>query len=577
MKKVFLMLATLLCAFSASAVDYYLIGSDVNGKSWTLKSADAKFTETETAGVYEWTGTTLGTGFKINDGTWSNANANFGGSAKLTLGTPYTYTVGGSSGNITFANNLTTVNSPKVVLNTNNKTITVTGEGGGTVAWYIQGLNGNWDFIDSKKLVETVSGSKIYQLKNFTINSAPNGIAVATTGWGDKYGSSNSSTTISDDNLSIKLSKVDGEGGNVKFTLSGKYDIVWNLNTTTLTFKKVGAVELPNTLFLIGNVNNKDFLPNNGVELTKKSNGVFEGEVTLTGTLGTGFSYFTFVPALSTTGWAGITIRYGATSSDALVTPGTEMPILFGTENAWKLKDGTYTFHVDLNTKKMTATSKTAPVPAATFDFTTYDFLKLYWPAVPAFADWSGDVVNQNPYVYLPASISSEDITLSSVKEGSGFSWRFYYTKTSSELALDIYGQATETVTAPEGKLLKSVVLAYDGEYRLLDGIEITTEGAPAFVANETAKTLTWTAPEIVSTDSKVYNKIDFASPSGVKCLSRIQVELQDMPVGISDVELDQNAPAEYYTIQGIRVAEPTEGLYIKVQGSKAQKVLIRK
>ena len=82
MKKVFLMLATLLCAFSASAVDYYLIGSDVNGKSWTLKSADAKFTETETAGVYEWTGTTLGTGFKINDGTWSNANANFGGSGK---------------------------------------------------------------------------------------------------------------------------------------------------------------------------------------------------------------------------------------------------------------------------------------------------------------------------------------------------------------------------------------------------------------------------------------------------------------------------------------------------------------
>lgn len=192
MKKVFLMLATLLCAFSASAVDYYLIGGNVNGKSWTLKAADAKFTATATAGVYEWTGTTLGTSFKINDGTWNNDNANFGSNGKnLIVGTPYTYGIGGSTSNIAF-DGVATVKSPKVVLNTNNKTITVTGEGGGDVSWYIQGLNGNWDFTDAKKLVETASGSKIYQLKNFTINSAPNGIAVATTGWATKYGSSNS-------------------------------------------------------------------------------------------------------------------------------------------------------------------------------------------------------------------------------------------------------------------------------------------------------------------------------------------------------------------------------------------------
>lgn len=34
---------------------------------------------------------------------------------------------------------------------------------------------------------------------------------------------------------------------------------------------------------------------------------------------------------------------------------------------------------------------------------------------------------------------------------------------------------------------------------------------------------------------------------------------------------------AAYYTLQGIRVAEPTEGLYIKVVDGKASKVLIRK
>lgn len=39
---------------------------------------------------------------------------------------------------------------------------------------------------------------------------------------------------------------------------------------------------------------------------------------------------------------------------------------------------------------------------------------------------------------------------------------------------------------------------------------------------------------------------------------------------------LDENAPVEYFNLQGVRVAEPANGLYIKRQGNKATKVLVK-
>lgn len=38
----------------------------------------------------------------------------------------------------------------------------------------------------------------------------------------------------------------------------------------------------------------------------------------------------------------------------------------------------------------------------------------------------------------------------------------------------------------------------------------------------------------------------------------------------------DETKPVEYYNIQGVRVQNPTSGLYIVRQGSKVSKVVIR-
>lgn len=46
---------------------------------------------------------------------------------------------------------------------------------------------------------------------------------------------------------------------------------------------------------------------------------------------------------------------------------------------------------------------------------------------------------------------------------------------------------------------------------------------------------------------------------------------------GIEDISIDNaTAPVEYYNLQGVRVENPTEGLYIRRQGSSVAKILVK-
>lgn len=50
----------------------------------------------------------------------------------------------------------------------------------------------------------------------------------------------------------------------------------------------------------------------------------------------------------------------------------------------------------------------------------------------------------------------------------------------------------------------------------------------------------------------------------------------KDPSTGVVDTFTDENAPAVYYNLQGVRVDNPSKGLYIKVQGSKTTKVIVK-
>ncbi len=111
--------------------------------------------------------------------------------------------------------------------------------------------------------------------------------------------------------------------------------------------------------------------------------------------------------------------------------------------------------------------------------------------------------------------------------------------------------------------------------FNVLNGDELLGKSgktkAPARVANIEKPFITNTAAgSLLGTRSISYR---YYTEEGVK-----EFKAEETNTGIDNVvaDGDSNAPVEYYNLQGIRVDNPANGIYIKRQGSKATKVLIR-
>lgn len=108
-------------------ITLYIAGENINGeKNW-----NPGMEMTYSNGVYTWSGTSLGTQFKIFDGDWSS-NEDYGvdieknPDGKLSLGEPFPVVRADGSGDIYF-NDLSWVQNPTVVLDPVQSTVTVTG------------------------------------------------------------------------------------------------------------------------------------------------------------------------------------------------------------------------------------------------------------------------------------------------------------------------------------------------------------------------------------------------------------------------------------------------------------------
>ncbi len=224
-------------SMAAQDVDIYIIGSNVNGKSWTLSAEDAKFTY-EGGGIYKWNGEVLGTGFKLNDGTWSNDEYNLGCGPVLELGQEYFLTAGGASGNIAF-DGFTELLNPEVTFDDNNKSIVVTGEKSGVIQWYITGVNGNYNLDENELLTEILDengeGTGVYEKKGLVITET-GGFKVSSTGWATQYGTYDEDLYFGFEILAATLEEVGGEGGLVNYFMTGTYDVTWDGNTKYISF-----------------------------------------------------------------------------------------------------------------------------------------------------------------------------------------------------------------------------------------------------------------------------------------------------------------------------------------------------
>lgn len=45
---------------------------------------------------------------------------------------------------------------------------------------------------------------------------------------------------------------------------------------------------------------------------------------------------------------------------------------------------------------------------------------------------------------------------------------------------------------------------------------------------------------------------------------------------GVADITVDENAPVEYFNLQGVKVAEPANGIFIRRQGAKTEKIMVK-
>ncbi len=151
------------------------------------------------------------------------------------------------------------------------------------------------------------------------------------------------------------------------------------------------------------------------------------------------------------------------------------------------------------------------------------------------------------------------------VDSGTGTSARLYYQTSSTAWSYRIYNNSVLTMTAPEG--YKFVSIVFDPQ----------TTAYAGKLAQATFSAGTYDA------DSKTLNIGDGVvtevtlTPGATLGFNTITYNFTKSD-GVNDIITeDADAPAVYYNMQGVRVANPAAGnLYIKVQGSKATKVLVK-
>ena len=245
MKKLYFALAALVMGATAFAQDYYVIGDNVNGASWALADENAKMSPVEGQdNVYSVTIETLGTGFKINDGTWEKEHPNFGSNGEaILLDTPYEYTTGDTSGNIAF-DGFTAVKNAVVTLDLNAATITVSGEAEGAVKWYFVSdrIAEGWTVAEGGLEMEG-DDTEISCVANLIESDASKpAFKISNTGWGKQYGHGEfSADAINADCLSTELAEVGSEDA-MPIDLVGAYLVTFNFETSTVTFAPAAGV-----------------------------------------------------------------------------------------------------------------------------------------------------------------------------------------------------------------------------------------------------------------------------------------------------------------------------------------------
>ncbi|MCM1519025.1 MAG: hypothetical protein NC117_10325 [Pseudoflavonifractor sp.] len=530
MKKFYSSLAALFIGVAAMAQNgaplYY--AGDVNGQGW--KPAQAKeFTWDGTNYVLE---VTSGQSFKIST-VKADWDSGFNGSAlyastSIQSGQNYTLTKNAGPNNVLAHDGKWTI---KVSGDLSTLTATAESQQVGYTKVYLRGGMNGWGANDAWQF-ETTDG-ETYMLKNVSIASGVT-FKVADANWGTvNYGGQKGMEV----NTPYVLSYNSKDDCTTAADFTG--DIEFVLSTATITLKGEEVVVLPESMYVIGNVNGLGWGANNVVAMDNEGDGIFSiSEVAIGGEMGTEFGYFSFCEkeGATATDWSGVGTRYGAENADEApefdADGLAELALVRAAEpNSFKVPMGKY--NMTFNYEDMTLSIE--KIEEVVIEPVTSE------GAIAAgAAGWKQTGTPQGATeVFAPAG--SYAITYNADKT-------LTFVLTLDETCVGLVPQLFIN-----GVYVKNLeVLARDGG--------------------------SWTAT--TDTTYELGETVPFSfycAYAGGLSETNAMSYVVGSQTGIDAVEAVADAPVEYYTIQGVKVAgKLANGLYIAKQGNKVTKILVK-
>ena len=187
-------------------------------------------------------------------------------------------------------------------------------------------------------------------------------------------------------------------------------------------------------------------------------------------------------------------------------------------------------------------------ITSATFDFTAPTSLN---PAQPELA-----LGQQLAQVVNDVTFTSNGVSVVCARDSAATDCRLW--GGNSYIDLRTYKGSTITISATNANITS---------------IEFTgTKATPTQMTVDTGKFAgnVWTAEEGKTVSSVVFSAIATTN------IKTITVTFNSDPNGIEGVEVENDATIEYYNLQGVKVNNPANGIFIKVQGNKASKVYVK-
>lgn len=285
----------------------------------------------------------------VNDGTWYG----YDGTGNAPLNTEFSIAAGDNYGNVKFGET-GYVKDAVISFNPSTRKVKVTG------TWvdeapvlYFMCEASDWKANESYKLSTTDGNIYTITLDSFAAGA---GFKIAAASWSPEY------TT---NNMNMSNGTYDIVGGNnmgLSVTLS---NVTFTLNISEKKFTVngvAGKVEVPTTLYIIGNLNNKDWAADNTIELKPVVNeegqvekGKFYGNAITIDNAGSGDGYFAFCTQTGSGSgdWSGLGTRYGAESKDLPIAgttaSATQKLAITGDNFSFMIPAGEYDFVVSFD------------------------------------------------------------------------------------------------------------------------------------------------------------------------------------------------------------------------------------